>query len=106
VRLRLLLLLRGTELLTIFLALELLSSASTPRGFHRRAGGSAEAAIKYFLMGAFVSAFVLYGIALVYGETGSHPARRASACGWRAARRRRRWSCSASAAAHCGSPSR
>ena len=30
-----------------------------------------EAAIKYFLMGAFASAFVLYGIALLYGETGS-----------------------------------
>jgi len=67
-----LLLVRGVELLTIFLALELLSVGLYGlAGFHRRAAGSAEAAIKYFLMGAFVSAFALFGIALVYGETGS-----------------------------------
>lgn len=65
-----LLLVRGVELLTIFLALELLSVGLYGlAGFHRRAAGSAEAAIKYFLMGAFVSAFALFGIALVYGET-------------------------------------
>lgn len=68
----LLLLVRGVELLTIFLALELLSVALYGlAGFHRRSSASAEAAIKYFLMGAFVSAFVLLGIAFVYGETGS-----------------------------------
>lgn len=67
-----LLLVRATELLTVFLALELLSVGLYGlAGFHRRAAGSAEAAIKYFLMGAFVSAFALFGIALVYGETGS-----------------------------------
>ncbi|HEX9800582.1 MAG TPA: NADH-quinone oxidoreductase subunit N [Thermoanaerobaculia bacterium] len=68
----LLLLVRGVELLTIFLALELLSVGLYGlAGFHRRAAGSAEAAIKYFLMGAFVSAFALFGIALLYGETAS-----------------------------------
>jgi NADH-quinone oxidoreductase subunit N len=68
----LLLLVRGAELLTIFLALELLSVGLYGlAGFHRRVAASAEAAIKYFLMGAFVSSFVLMGIALLYGETGS-----------------------------------
>ncbi len=68
----LLLLLRGTELLTIFLALELFSVALYGlAAWDRRSSHSAEAGIKYFLMGAFVSAFVLYGIALLFGETGS-----------------------------------
>ena len=68
----LLLMVRAAELLTVFLALELLSVGLYGlAGFHRRSPGSAEAAIKYFLMGAFVSSFVLFGIALVYGETGS-----------------------------------
>jgi NADH-quinone oxidoreductase subunit N len=68
----LLLMLRATELLTIFLALETLSLCLySLAAFHRRVPLSGEAAIKYFLMGAFVSAFVLYGIALVYGGTGS-----------------------------------
>ncbi len=68
----LLLLVRSVELLSIFLALELLSVALYGlAGFHRRMAASAEAAIKYFLMGAFVSGFVLFGIALVYGESGT-----------------------------------
>jgi NADH-quinone oxidoreductase subunit N len=68
----LLLMLRATELLTIFLALETLSLCLySLAAFHRRIAIAGEAAIKYFLMGAFVSAFVLYGIALVYGATGS-----------------------------------
>lgn len=68
----LLLMLRATELLTIFLALELLSLCLySLAAFHRRVSVGSEAAIKYFLMGAFVSAFVLYGTALVYGSTGS-----------------------------------
>jgi NADH-quinone oxidoreductase subunit N len=67
-----LLMLRASELLTIFLALELLSlSLYTLAAYHRRLSVAVEAAIKYFLMGAFVSAFVLLGIALVYGATGS-----------------------------------
>jgi len=68
----LLLLIRGAELLMIFLALELLSVGLYGlAAFQRKSAASAEAAIKYFLMGAFVSAFVLLGIGLVYGETAS-----------------------------------
>ncbi len=68
----LLLLVRATELLTLFLALELFSLCLyTLAAYHRRVSLATEAGIKYFLMGAFVSAFVLYGIALLYGETGS-----------------------------------
>jgi NADH-quinone oxidoreductase subunit N len=63
---------RATELLTLFLALELLSICLYAlAAFHRRLTIATEGAIKYFLMGAFVSSFVLYGIALIYGETGS-----------------------------------
>jgi NADH-quinone oxidoreductase subunit N len=66
------LLVRSTDLLSIFLSLELASVCLYGlAAFHRREAVSAEAGIKYFLMGAFVSAFLLYGIALVYGETGS-----------------------------------
>ena len=62
----------ATELLTVFLSLELLSLALySLAAYHRKLAISGEAAIKYFLMGAFVSAFVLYGVALVYGATGT-----------------------------------
>jgi len=68
----LLLMLRATELLTVFLSLELLSLCLyCLAAFHRRLSVGTEAAIKYFLMGAFVSSFVLYGIALVFGATHS-----------------------------------
>jgi NADH-quinone oxidoreductase subunit N len=68
----LMLMLRGTELLTIFLSLELFSFCLYSLAvFHRRLAIASEAAIKYFLMGAFVSSFVLYGLALVYGATGT-----------------------------------
>lgn len=68
----LLLMLRATELLTLFVSLELLSLCLyTLAAFHRRVTLGTEAAIKYFLMGAFVSAFVLLGVALIYGETGT-----------------------------------
>jgi NADH-quinone oxidoreductase subunit N len=68
----LLLLVRSVELLSIFVSLELLSVALYGlAAFHRREPVSIEAAIKYFLMGAFVSSFILYGTALVYGETGT-----------------------------------
>lgn len=63
---------RATELLTLFLALELFSMCLyCLAAFHRRISLASEAAIKYFLMGAFVSSFILYGIALVYGQTGT-----------------------------------
>lgn len=68
----LLLMARARELLTLFLALELLSICLySLAGFHRRVAMATESALKYFIMGAFASAFVLYGVALIYGETGS-----------------------------------
>ncbi len=63
---------RATELITLFVALELLSICLySLAGYHRRLSVATEAAIKYFLLGAFVSSFVLYGIALLYGEAGT-----------------------------------
>jgi NADH-quinone oxidoreductase subunit N len=68
----LLFMLRSTELLTIFVSLELFSLCLYSLAvFHRRLAIASEGALKYFLMGAFVSAFMLYGIALVFGATGS-----------------------------------
>jgi NADH-quinone oxidoreductase subunit N len=68
----LLLMLRATELLTIFVSLELFSLCLySLAAYHRRLTIATEGALKYFLMGAFVSAFILYGIALVFGVAGS-----------------------------------
>ena len=62
----------ATDLLVIFLALEVLSIAVyVLTGIRRDSPASTEAAFKYFLLGAFSSAFFLYGIAFVYGLTGS-----------------------------------
>ncbi len=62
----------GADLIVIFLGLELMSvSVYVLAGIDRRSAFAAEAAIKYFLLGAFASAFFLYGIALIYGATGS-----------------------------------
>ncbi len=67
-----LLLVGGADLLVVFLGLELMSvSVYVLAGINRKSRVSAEAALKYFLLGAFASAFFLYGIALVYGATGS-----------------------------------
>ena len=62
----------AVELVLIFIALEI-SSISTYvlAGFRRRALGSVESSIKYFLLGSFATAFFLYGVALTYGATGS-----------------------------------
>ena len=60
------------DLMIIFLGIELMSIAVyVLAGLNRRSARSAEAALKYFLLGAFSTAFLLYGIALVYGATGS-----------------------------------
>lgn len=68
----LLFMLRSTELLTTFVSLELFSLCLYSLAvYHRRLAIASEGALKYFLMGAFVSAFMLYGIALVFGATGS-----------------------------------
>ena len=60
------------DLIIVFLAVELMSIAVYAlAGLNRRSIRAAEGALKYFLLGAFSSAFLLYGIALVYGATGS-----------------------------------
>ncbi len=60
------------DLILLFLALELMSIAAYVLvGFNRREPRSSEAALKYFFLGAFASAFLLYGIALIFGVTGS-----------------------------------
>jgi NADH-quinone oxidoreductase subunit N len=60
------------DLMIVFLAIELMSIAVYAlAGLDRRSARAAEGALKYFLLGAFSSAFLLYGIALVYGATGS-----------------------------------
>jgi NADH-quinone oxidoreductase subunit N len=62
----------GEDLMVIFLGLELMSvSVYVLAGVDRRSARGAEAALKYFLLGAFASAFLLYGIALIYGATGT-----------------------------------
>jgi NADH-quinone oxidoreductase subunit N len=59
------------SLMVIFLAIELLSvSLYVLSGFSRHEERSQEAALKYLLLGGFASGFLLYGMALVYGETG------------------------------------
>ena len=62
----------ASDLLVIFLALEVLSLAVyVMTGIRRNSPVATEAAFKYFLLGAFSSAFFLYGIAFTYGLTGS-----------------------------------
>jgi len=62
----------AVELVLIFIALEISSIATyVLAGFRRRAATSAEASIKYFLLGSFATAFFLYGVALMFGATGS-----------------------------------
>ncbi|MEA3335452.1 MAG: NADH-quinone oxidoreductase subunit N [Chloroflexota bacterium] len=62
----------GIDLIVIFLALEIFSLALYILvGFNREEPRSAEASLKYFLLGAFASGFFLYGVALLYGATAS-----------------------------------
>ncbi|PLS75148.1 MAG: NADH-quinone oxidoreductase subunit N [Actinobacteria bacterium] len=62
----------ANDLIVVFLGLEILSIALyVLAGFHGRRLESREAAMKYFVLGAFSSALFLYGVALVYGATGS-----------------------------------
>jgi NADH-quinone oxidoreductase subunit N len=62
----------ATSLVTVFLGLELLSIALyIVCGFSRKESRSQEAAAKYLLVGGFASAFVLYGMALIYGGAGT-----------------------------------
>jgi NADH-quinone oxidoreductase subunit N len=60
------------DLIIIFLGLETMSiSIYVLAGLSRRQPKSSEAALKYFMLGAFSTGFLLYGIALLYGATGS-----------------------------------
>jgi NADH-quinone oxidoreductase subunit N len=62
----------ASDLLVIFLALEVLSLAVyVLTGIRRDSAAGAEAAFKYFLLGGFSSAFFLYGIAFTYGVAGT-----------------------------------
>src|SRR5499433_4619023 len=60
------------ELVLIFIALETSSIATyILAGFRRRSAISSESSVKYFLLGSFATAFFLYGVALMFGATGS-----------------------------------
>lgn len=62
----------AVELVLIFIALEI-SSISTYilAGFRKRVAISSESSVKYFLLGSFATAFFLYGVAMMFGATGS-----------------------------------
>jgi NADH-quinone oxidoreductase subunit N len=63
---------QANDLIVLFLGLEVLSIAVyVLAAIHRRRLTSQEAGIKYFVLGAFSSAFFLYGIAMIYGGTGT-----------------------------------
>jgi NADH-quinone oxidoreductase subunit N len=67
-----LLLVQATDLITVFLGIEIMSiPIYVLAGFDRRRLRSNESALKYFLVGSFASAILLYGMALLYGATGS-----------------------------------
>jgi NADH-quinone oxidoreductase subunit N len=62
------------DLVIVFLGLEILSIATyVLAGFRRTDRRSNESSLKYFILGSFASAFLLYGIALVYGGTATGP---------------------------------
>jgi NADH-quinone oxidoreductase subunit N len=62
----------AVELVLIFIALEISSIATyVLAGYRRRTAASTESSLKYFLLGSFATAFFLYGVALMFGATGS-----------------------------------
>jgi NADH-quinone oxidoreductase subunit N len=62
----------STDMIMIFLGIEIISiSLYILAGVRRKDIKSNEAALKYFLLGAFATGFLLYGMALIYGSTGS-----------------------------------
>jgi NADH-quinone oxidoreductase subunit N len=62
----------AVELLVVFIALEISSIATyILAGYRKQTGQGPEAAIKYFLLGSFATGFLLYGIALIFGATGT-----------------------------------
>jgi NADH-quinone oxidoreductase subunit N len=65
------LLIQSTDLIAVFLGIELMSiPIYVLAGFDRRKLRSNESALKYFLVGSFASALLLYGMAMLYGATG------------------------------------
>ena len=71
------------DLVSVFVALEFLSiPAYMMAAWRKRDRKSNEAGVKYYLLGVFASAVMLYGMSLLYGATGTHQAHRD----------RRRWS--------------
>ncbi len=68
----LILMVRGADLLVVFIGLELMSlSLYVLAAWYRDVPASTEAGMKYFLMGALASAFLLYGVATIYGRLGT-----------------------------------
>jgi NADH-quinone oxidoreductase subunit N len=62
----------AVELLVVFIALEISSIATyVLAGYRKDTARGPEAAIKYFLLGSFATAFLLYGVALIFGATGT-----------------------------------
>jgi NADH-quinone oxidoreductase subunit N len=62
----------AVELLVVFIALEISSIATYAlAGYRKQTRCGPEAAIKYFLLGSFATAFLLYGVALIFGATGT-----------------------------------
>jgi NADH-quinone oxidoreductase subunit N len=62
----------AVELLVVFVALEISSIATyILAGYRKDTARGPEAAIKYFLLGSFATAFLLYGVALIFGATGT-----------------------------------
>jgi NADH-quinone oxidoreductase subunit N len=62
----------AADLITIFLGIEIMSvSFYVLAGYYRTKLSSNESALKYFLLGAFATGFLLYGIALIYGTSGT-----------------------------------
>ncbi len=73
----------ANDLIVVFLGLEILSIALyVMAAYHRRRAESGEASMKYFILGAFSSAFFLYGVALCYGATRSTRLSEMSRCSW------------------------
>ena len=83
----------GIDLITIFIGLETMAlSFYILAGYIKPSSRSNEAAVKYFLLGAFSLGILLYGMSLLYGGTGttnlremaprSRPGRRARSCAW------------------------
>ena len=62
----------AVELLLVFIALEISSIATyILAGYRKHTARGPEAAIKYFLLGSFATAFLLYGVAMIFGATGT-----------------------------------